>query len=317
MGKPKKRVNPKVTSRINQNIKELSLKTAVKFMRKMPPPYEVKRRGRKPHDPKVVTLLCLHMVSLNLTLDDMMSEMRDPRIKQLLDVEKLPSRSALHRGMQKLSQKYIRKFNNYIVRRFLKRGFTIVVDSTGFRLKTSSAWYDIRIKRKNMKKDNSKLHIAIEVRRNAIVNFKITSHKRNDSPQLEFLLRNLKFFRRVIGDSAYLSRQNCDIVVEKNGKPFFKLKSNTTGKAKGSTAWKKMVRFANECKKAFDKIYHLRSKVEGVISSLKRRYGSTLRPMKRRTRNVVLSLKVVAYNIKQLLYDKTAKQLRVPFWIKC
>lgn len=246
-----------------------------------------------------------------------MSEMRDPRIKQLLDVEKLPSRSALHRGMQKLSQRYMRKFNNYIVRRFLKKGFTIIVDSTGFRLKTSSAWYDIRIRRKNEKKDNSKLHIAIEMRRNAIVNFKITSYKRNDSPQLEFLIRDLDFFRRVIGDSAYLSRQNCDIVVEKNGKPFFKLKSNTTGKSKGSRAWKKMVRFANECKKAFDRIYHLRSKVEGVISSLKRRYGSTLRQMKRRTRNVVLSLKVVAYNIKQLLYDKTARQLRVPFWIKC
>lgn len=316
MGKPKKRVNPKVTSRVNQNIKELTLKTAIKFIRKMPQPYEIKKRGRKPHNPTVVTLLCLLMVSLNLTLDGIASEMKDPRIKQLLNVEKLPSRSALHRGMQKLSQKYIRKFNNYIVRRFLKKGFTIVVDSTGFRLKTSSAWYDIRINRKNQKRDNSKLHIAIEVRRNAIISFKITSHKRNDSPQLEFLLRNLKFFRRVIGDSGYLSRHNCDIVVEKNGKPFFKLKSNTTGKARGSTAWKKMIGFATECKDAFDKIYHLRSQIEGVNSSLKRRYGNCLRAIKRRTRNIVLALKVVAYNIKQLLYDKVAKQLRVPFWVR-
>ncbi len=71
MGKPKKRVNPKVTIRVNQNIKELTLKTAAKFIRKMPPPYEVRRRGRRPHNPKVVTLLCLHMVSLDLTLDDM------------------------------------------------------------------------------------------------------------------------------------------------------------------------------------------------------------------------------------------------------
>lgn len=316
MGKPKKRVNPKVTSKVNQNIKELTLKTAVKFIRKMPQPYEVKGRGRKPHDPKVVTLLCLLMVSLNLTLDGIVSEMSDPRIKQLPDVEKLPSRSALHRGMQKLSQKYIRKFNNYIVRRFLKKGFALAVDSTGFRLKTSSAWYDIRIGRKNEKKDNSKLHIAIEVRRNAIVSFKITSHKRNDSPQLKFLLKNLYFFRRVIGDSAYLSRQNCDIVVEKNGKPFFHLKKNTTGKARGSRAWKKMIKLATECKEAFGRGYHLRSQIEGVNSSLKRRYGNCLRAVKRRTRNVVLSLKVVAYNIKQLLYDQVARQLRVPFWIK-
>lgn len=317
MGKPKKRVNPKVTSKVDRNLKELTVKEAKKFVGKLPPPWARKRRGRPPHDAKIVTVLCLMMTACNLTYDAMAGEMRNPYTKEILGVCKLPSRSALHRGMLKLSQKYVRRFNNIVVGRFLRRGMTVVVDSTGFRLKTSSAWYDVRIKRKNQRKDNNKLHIAIETRRNAIVEFKITPHQRHDSPQLKFLLRNIEILRRVIGDSAYLSRSNCDVVVEKNGKPFFRLKEGITPKKRGSAAWRRMVELATLCRSFFDRIYHLRSQIEGVNSSLKKRYGSCLTAINAKARNTQLALKVLAYNIKQLLYDKTARLLGVPFWIKC
>jgi len=39
--------------------------------------------------------------------------------------------------------------------------------------------------------------------------------------------------------------------------------------------------------------------------------------VKRKARNITLALRVLAYNIKQLLYDRTARRLGVPFWIKC
>ncbi|MBI4739067.1 transposase [Candidatus Woesearchaeota archaeon] len=257
------------------------------------------------------------MVALNLTYDAMAGEMRSPYLRKLLGVKMLPSRSTLHLSMQRLSQKYIRKFNKALVRRFLKKRLTVIVDSTGIRLITSSAWYDIRIGRKNMKRDNVKLHLAVSASRNLIMEYKITGIKRNDSPQLGFLLRNLREVLRVIGDAGYLSRKNCNLTVMRNGKPFFMLKKNTTNKSRTSRAWKKMVDFARQHSELFEKIYHIRSQIEGVNAALKKRYGHFVRAVKRKARNVQLALRIIAFNIKQLLYDATARHLGVPFWIKC
>ena len=318
MGKAKKRVNPKVTSRVDRNLKELTVKTAVKYTRLLPPPWEPNRRGRpQEFNTQTIVVLCLFMVAMNLTYDGMAAEMRNPYLMELLQAKRLPSRSSLQRYMSKLSQKYVRRFNKRLIGKFLRNGVIVIVDSTGIRLKTSSSWYDIRIGRKNQRRDNVKLHLAIFPHRNIILEYKITGYKKHDSPQLDFLLRNIKEVLRVIGDAGYLSRKNCNIVAKKNGQPFFHLKKNTTAKGKGSTAWKKMVRFAKQFKEVFDEIYHIRSLVESVNSALKKRYGNYIRATKRRTRNVQLAFRVVAFNIKQLLYDSTARKLGIPYWVGC
>lgn len=318
MGNPRKRVNPKVTNKVDRNLKELTVKMAKKYVAKLSPPWQAKKRGRPViYDSRVLTILCLIMVALNFTYDAMAGEMRSPCLRKWLGVKKLPSRSTLHVAMQKLSQKYIRRFNKALVRRFLKKRLTVIVDSTGIRLVTSSAWYDIRIGRQNMKRDNVKLHLALSASRNVIMEYKITGIKRNDSPQLGFLLRNLKEVLRVIGDAGYLSRKNCNLTVMRNGKPFFALKKNTTNKSKTSRAWKKMVNFARAHKELFDKIYHIRSQIEGVNAALKKRYGHFVRAVKRKARNVQIALRIIAFNIKQLLYDATARRLGIPFWIRC
>lgn len=318
MGKPRKRVNPKATSKVDRNLKELTLKEAKRYVRKLPPPWHPYKRGRPPeHDARTIAVLCLMMVACNFTYDAMAGEMGSIYLKELLQVKKLPSRSTLHIGMQKLSQKYVRRFNKRLVGRFLKKGITVVVDSTGIRLVTSSAWYDIRIGRRNMRRDNAKLHLAVSASRNIIIEYKITGIRRHDSPQLAFLLRNLKEVLRVIGDSGYLSRKNCNITAKKNGKPFFRLKKNTTGKNKNSGAWKKMVQFAEQFKEVFNRIYHIRSQIEGVNAAIKKRYGNFVRAVKRKARNVSLALRIIAFNIKQILYERVARSLGVPFWIKC
>ncbi|MDG6936032.1 MAG: transposase [Nitrososphaerota archaeon] len=174
--------------------------------------------------------------------------------------------------MSKLSQKYVRRFNKRLVEKFLQKGVTVIVDSTVIRLKTSSSWYDIRIGRKNLRRDNVKLHLAITPHRNVILEYKITGYRRHDSPQLKFLLREIKDLFLVIGDAGYLSKVNCDVVVKKNGKPFFCLKKNTKGIASDLRPWKRMVRFARMYKEIFDRIYHVRSLVESVNAALKKRY---------------------------------------------
>ena len=57
----------------------------------------------------------------------------------------------------------------------------VAVDSSGFSLKTSSKWFDIRIKRKSEKKDYLKLHIVMDVETGIILHFSITDWKGADS----------------------------------------------------------------------------------------------------------------------------------------
>lgn len=317
MGKPKKRVNPKVVCRVDRNLAELTVKEAKKFVNRLPPPWEKCRRGAPViHDSRTVFVLCLLMVSLNLTYDKMASEMRKGYLEKLLKVKVLPSRSVLNRGMLRLNQKYVRKFNKLLVRKILKKGkLTIVADSTGICLVTSSSWYDIRIGRRNRRKDNAKLHIAISINRNVITEYKITNWKRNDCPQLDFLLKNIDELLAVLADSGYLSKKNCDIVAKKNGRPFFNFRKNT-GK-NGTQTWDEMVEFSRVHKEIYDTIYHLRSIIEGIMSALKRRYGNYVRAIKAKARNMSIALRILAFNIKQTLYDKTATRLGLPYWVHC
>lgn len=316
MGKPKRRVNPTVTCSVNRDIYRLFLTELKKAVRRLPPPWTPETRGRKPHDARIVTAMYAIKEAFCLTYDEIESWNTD-LIQKVFGVDRLPTHSVVHRGAQRLPMKYVRRLNKRITRRFRRKSIVVIVDSTGFRLTTSSAWYDIRIGRKNKRKDNDKLHVAIDARRGAVLDFKITGVRRHDSPQLKALLRNLRWLKRVVGDSAYLSRKNCDLVVSKNGRPVFALRKNVTSRARGSAAWKKFVQFAAENKELFEKLYHVRSFVESVFASIKRRYGSTLTAVKTKTRRTQLALRVFAYNVKQALYDRMSVTLGVPYWIKC
>jgi transposase len=101
----------------------------------------------------------------------------------------------------------------------------------------------------------------------------------------------------------------------KGGKPFFALKKNTTVKESDPYVWKGVVSFARENTGEWEKIYHLRSYVEAIFSAIKRRFGEKLTAIKKRIRRKQLALKVLAYTIKQALYDKTAVTLDVPYWV--
>ncbi len=61
----------------------------------------------------------------------------------------------------------------------------VAVNSSGFRLRTSSKWFDTRIKRKFEKKYHIKSHIVIGVDTGVIWNFTITNWKGTDAKQFK------------------------------------------------------------------------------------------------------------------------------------
>jgi transposase len=74
-----------------------------------------------------------------------------------------------------------------------RRGMDVAVDSSGFRLKTSSKWFDIRIKRRSTKKDYIKLHIVIDIETGIILHFTITDWKGSDSKEFKRRIISIEY----------------------------------------------------------------------------------------------------------------------------
>ena len=193
----------------------------------------------------------------------------------------------------------------------------VVVDSSGFSLKTSSKWFDIRIKRKSNKKDYLKLHIVMDVETGIILHFSITDWKGSDSKEFKRLISDLPRLGKVAGDKAYSSRANCQAVADKKGKPFLCFKANATGKAKGYPAWQISFRAYTDNPGEWMDEYHIRSIIEAAFSSLKRCWGPDIKSVKGWLKWRELALKVLAYNVKRVLYMERAKDLGIPLWVNC
>jgi transposase len=119
----------------------------------------------------------------------------------------------------------------------------------------------------------------------------------------------------VMGDGAYLSRDNCTFIESIGAKPRIFPKKNTSINADGSPAWKRMLfDFINDTQSwMFD--YHKRSCSESVNNSLK---TSMPRPLLKRRddrRFGEIGARVTAYNIRVLGYVHYTKDVSVPWLI--
>jgi transposase len=298
---------------VNRNFNQRYTKAVIKAIKQLPPPWKPSKKGRNGHDPKKVATGCILKVGFNQTYDGIEAYLKESETFKNI-FEKLPGHSVIHRGMTKLSIKYIRKVMNRVTRFLRRYSMNIAVDSTGFRTGNSSIWYDIRIRRKNKRKDCIKLHISVDVDTGIIHWFTITPSKRHDSPEFKNLIKHLPELGAVFGDKGYSSRNNCQIVANKNGVPYLHFKDNATNNAKGKPAWIISIRVFKNNNEEWVSVYHLRSIVESVFSSIKRRWGSFLRSRRKWMQKKELSLKVLSYNVKQVLLVQYAEECKISLW---
>lgn len=285
-------------------------------MARMPDPWKTNDVGRPPKEPKAVTTACMAKIMFCKTYEGTEGWTKQSKLfTELTCLDRIPQ-SVMQRGMEKLPKRYVKELCKRLTVQFRRKGVNVVLDASGVKLRTSSLWYDIRIKKKTKKKDFLKLHIAGCFDTGIIHNFTVTKGSAGDSPQLRELLSVFKKVLKAAGDSLYASRKNCTLVKEKGGKPYFKLKVNTTAKPKSHPAWKAMVRLYWKDSEGWLKEYHIRSYVEAIFASIKKRFGNFLRSIKRSNQEKELSLKVICYNVIRVLYLEAAKKLGIPLWVK-
>lgn len=318
MGKAKKRVSPQVVNNVNRNLDNLMIRSIIRAVKKIDAPWEENITGRPCRDPRIVAICCFLKIYFNRTYDGIEAYLKaNTLVCELLHVDTLPGHSVIARGMNKLSMRYIRKVSRHITFQMRRRGMDVVVDSTGFSLKTSSKWFDIRVQRVSKRKDHIKLHIVIDADTLVILHFTITGWKGSDSKEFKRLIRDLPRLGKVAGDKIYSSRKNCQMVADKNGTPYFAFKTNVTGKSKGYPAWRISFKSFTNNPDEWMNEYHIRSVVEAVFASIKRCWGSDIKSRKGWLKRRELGIKMVAYNTKRTLYIERAEELEISLWVLC
>jgi transposase len=89
-------------------------------------------------------------------------------------------------------------------------------------------------------------------------------------------------------------------------------RKNASKKAKGHRAWREMMEFREEHPVAFENRYHKRSNAESTNSSFKGKYGEFLKSRIWHTQKREAGLKVLTYNIRQLIRYRI--RLRLQIW---
>lgn len=316
MGKPRKRVSPQIANHVNRDLDSLMVRCIVSAVYAVKSPWEPNRVGSPCWNPRIVAIGCFIKIFFCRTYDGVESYLKSSDIvHRLLGTNELPGHSVIARGMAQMPTSYIRLVSRHITFQLRHRGMNVAVDSTGFSLKTSSKWFDIRIQRVSKKRDYIKLHIVIDVDTGIILQFTITNWRGSDSKEFKRLIKDLPRLGKVAGDKAYSSRKNCQAVADKKGTPYLHFKENAKGRAKGYPEWRISFRAYCNNREEWLAEYHIRSVIEGVFSSLKRCWGSEIKSKKGWLKRKELSIKVLAYNIKRVLYVERAGVLGVPLWV--
>lgn len=317
MGEPITRLNPAIESRVNlRNFIGNSVKLLMSIASLLKP-IEHKKRGKHPYDYRVLLVLCILRIMLRLSYEDYEKTMRtDLRICCPLNFTILPSKSTIQRAMKYLKISLIMQFNKQLLCCIIKRNINIIIDSTGIRCVGRSVWYCIILGKNIEKRDCDKIHTAVDSDLLLILNFRITNWKRNDCPFLEKLLKPFKLLGIVIGDKGYSSRKNVQFVADRKGCAFISFKKNAAAKPHGCPAWKFAFNLWKLCNWIYMNIYHQRSKIEGVFSAVKKRYGDKFLCKRKSMRRKEVALRFIAYNSCIMLCYNYSVKHNLPLYVR-
>jgi len=155
---------------------------------------------------------------------------------------------------------------------------TFAADSTGFSANRYNRWFDEKYGRPRSKQKWVKVHAMVGTTTGVVTAATILDQHASDGAQLPGLVeRTAKTFAvaEVSADKAYCSRKNFD-AVESHGAAFYPaFRKDTTGNVGG--AFQKAFHLFKANEDEYNRHYHLRSNVESVFSSVKRRFGEAVR----------------------------------------
>lgn len=251
------------------------------------------------HDPKVFTMvqkvfLYLYKLKKKLTLRSLVDDLRDSGVVKYLGLYRIPNFSTLSYFISGLSQSVVDALHA-ATQSLLPSYERVIIDSTGFSLSHPSHYYCHRIKTGYPVDGFISLHAIIDQENGFVRSHRTLVHKAHDSTMLQPLVKDLEVEPRIMyADRGYDSSANYDFLVERDCVPLILQKCilKPLAKCKG----------AHRCamRRTFDYGEYLkRNKIEAVFSSIKRKYGGTLRTKSSSTQCKELGFMVLLYNLEK------------------
>lgn len=182
------------------------------------------------------------------------------------------------------------------------------IDSTGFR---TSCFGSYCVEKHGAKKVNQylKLHACVGTRTHVITAARVTASEGEGVgdalhfPPLLMATHDAGFnVQRITADKAYSSQSAHNTAQAIDAHALIPFKENAKGLSP-SPAWKKAFHYFQLQRDEFEARYHKRSNVESTFSSIKRKFGETLKSKNRIAQENELLAKVIAYNITILIHE--------------
>ena len=181
------------------------------------------------------------------------------------------------------------------------------VDSTGFGLQRFYRHYTAKYGHEINMRDYIKVHAMIGVKTHIVTAATVTDRDRHDitqfKPLLEHTAQNFEMVE-VSADKAYSSREMIAHIDQMGIAPFIPFRSNSKVKASmKNPAWDKLFHYYNFKREEFLAHYHKRSNVKSAFSSIKRKFGDTIRSRTDVAQTNEVLLKLLAHNIVCLVHS--------------
>ena len=180
---------------------------------------------------------------------------------------------------------------------------SFAVDSTGFGTCVYRRWYDAKYGKQMKMATWLKAHAIVGTMTNIIASVKVTDSEGADSPQLPELVSSTKErfeMGEVSADKAYLGHDNLKAIETAGASPFIPFKLNSQDD--GSPAWRKMHAVFMFKQEEFLAAYMKRNNVESTFSSVKRKFGGSVRSKRFTAQVNEILCKVLCYNLSILVH---------------
>ena len=272
------------------------------------PPYEigVGLGGRRGYPPYLMLALIIYKTLENLSSRKLEGRLEDdPELRDMLGFgDGHPRKSAICNAYSRISPEYLRRVNMILVAE-IKRG-SLACDSTGVSNNKLEPWSTVK-KADGKRKGYKKLHVLLDIDSRVAIDIEVTGAEIADITEFRIFLERLAASDgcdAITADAAYLAREICTIIEELGYIPRIMPKSNSSRKAKGHQAWRRMLEMFDTQYAEFKKQYGQRNIVESVFGSLKQVYGNGLTMRRPERQDAETVLRVVCHNMAYICRNR-------------
>ena len=262
---------------VQQYLSGLTLNTILGIIPYLGNPYDAKPGlgGMAAYPPMAMGIVCIMLEAERTTYRKMVDMLRNNHaMAARMGLKKIPSKSTIACSYGLIPEWYPVHVHQTVIRE-VEAG-SLAGDSTGFSYLRFVRWFDVRADKFRAKKGWVKMHAIVDIRTRVMIDYLVTDSVAADINGLYVMLHRLGLGMFCL-DSAYLTRDMCDMISAMGMISRIKPKSNTVRNAKGSQPWRGMVDLYMDDREAFDSEYHRRSVMESVFAALKKMYGDCTR----------------------------------------